>query len=652
MIIKKMTAGFGVLENETLELKEGLNIIYAPNESGKSTWCAFISSMLYGVNSSAREKGGVKPDKVRFAPWSGSPMAGSMEIEYQGRDITLLRSGRESAPMRDFSAVLTGTSQGAGIPAAEVGETLLGVSRDVFERTAFIGQGRVAVSASPELEKRIAAIVQTGDEQSSFTEAEDSLKAAQRRCRYGKSGRLPEIEGEINAICQELEAADADERREAALTSARQQAVQRRSMLIERVAEARKDQRKNALEQLTGSREELRRREAEHSAAAAKAAEAQRRLSSGIFGTEEPEESRRRVSADLAKRREYESAAAKGGSNKINLVLLILLFAVSAGLELLAEFGIIDFGNTLISRLPSIAAAVLGLGWFIRFFAVKKRRERLLGLAGEILMQYGCENEQGLSELLDDHFEAWEQNLRCNEELREAQRLLERAGVKQAELESSALKALDFSEGDSEAARLQRMLEQAESELRRLREEAAVLEGRRSVAKKPKVLRERLSELEAEHEKQTIEYEAISLALDTLREAATEIQNRMTPLLSKRCSQLFFRLTAGRYDAVELDKELRALTLISGEPNRRETAFLSAGALDQLYLALRLAMTELALPEDKSCPIILDDALVNFDDSRCRLAMELLGEFAQKRQVILFTCHRREKELFAEIWGN
>ncbi|MEG0035030.1 MAG: ATP-binding protein, partial [Oscillospiraceae bacterium] len=53
-----MTASFGALQNEILELNEGLNIVCSPNESGKSTWCGFIKSMLFGVDSAAREKGG------------------------------------------------------------------------------------------------------------------------------------------------------------------------------------------------------------------------------------------------------------------------------------------------------------------------------------------------------------------------------------------------------------------------------------------------------------------------------------------------------------------------------------------------------------------------------------------------------------------
>ena len=80
MIIKKMTAWFGTLEGASLELGEGLNVIYAPNESGKSTWCAFIRAMLYGVDTGQRARQGQQPDKKKYLPWSGAPMSGSMDV--------------------------------------------------------------------------------------------------------------------------------------------------------------------------------------------------------------------------------------------------------------------------------------------------------------------------------------------------------------------------------------------------------------------------------------------------------------------------------------------------------------------------------------------------------------------------------------------
>ena len=58
-----------------------------------------------------------------------------------------------------------------GITAQNAGEQLLGVPRDVWERSAFIGQNALAVSQSAELERRISSLITTGEEDASFTES-------------------------------------------------------------------------------------------------------------------------------------------------------------------------------------------------------------------------------------------------------------------------------------------------------------------------------------------------------------------------------------------------------------------------------------------------------------------------------------------------
>ena len=87
-----MTATFGKLQGRSLELGDGLNIIEAPNETGKSTWCAFLLSILYGVNSRERDRAGFIADKNRFAPWSGAAMSGRMDCGTELGELTLTRA--------------------------------------------------------------------------------------------------------------------------------------------------------------------------------------------------------------------------------------------------------------------------------------------------------------------------------------------------------------------------------------------------------------------------------------------------------------------------------------------------------------------------------------------------------------------------------
>ena len=82
------------------------------------------------------------------------------------------------------------------------------------------------------------------------------------------------------------------------------------------------------------------------------------------------------------------------------------------------------------------------------------------------------------------------------------------------------------------------------------------------------------------------------------------------------------------------------LVRAKGDAVARDPEYLSAGTLDLMYLAVRLAICELALPEGEPCPLILDDALVNLDETRFQQAIELLKQIAKERQVILFTCRQ------------
>ena len=152
-----MTATFGKLRGSTLELQDGLNILQAPNETGKSTWCAFLLAILYGINSRERDRTG-----------TNEPVPG-----------------------------LTGTG---------CGESLLGISREVFERSAFIRQNGLSISQDAELERRIAALISSGEEGTSYTEAAEALKKQLSRRRHNRTGQLPALEAELADNQQKEEA--------------------------------------------------------------------------------------------------------------------------------------------------------------------------------------------------------------------------------------------------------------------------------------------------------------------------------------------------------------------------------------------------------------------------------------------------------------
>lgn len=328
MMINKLTASFGKLENETLSFHDGLNVIHAPNESGKSTWCAFIRAMLYGVDSGERAKGSFIPDKQRYAPWSGAAMEGQMEVTVDRCNITLTRSTKaKNAPMREFSATYTGTNvRVEGMTGANAGEQLTGVTRDVFRRSAFVEQGSVAVSGSPDLERRINAIVSTGEEETSYSEADARLRAWQRKRRYNRRGMLPELESKIDSSRRLLEDMDGSAGNIETLEQRLEQTRSDCARLENEVTESRKRQRRASIETLSRGRNELAAASAAHDEAMEELSVQRAALRQSRFGGADPRAVDRQAQEDLA-----QMAALKEVYRKKNSpLLLILLFLLTA----------------------------------------------------------------------------------------------------------------------------------------------------------------------------------------------------------------------------------------------------------------------------------------------------------------------------------
>lgn len=127
-------------------------------------------------------------------------MQGRLLLRNGDARYTLLRETRRtSAPMGDAHLTYTGTADPVpGILAAEAGQYLLGIPREVFLRSAFIGQNALAVDQDAELERRIAALISTGEEDTSYSESYERLKKALNARRANRStGQIPALEQEI-----------------------------------------------------------------------------------------------------------------------------------------------------------------------------------------------------------------------------------------------------------------------------------------------------------------------------------------------------------------------------------------------------------------------------------------------------------------------
>lgn len=154
----------------------------------------------------------------------------------------------------------------------------------------------------------------------------------------------------------------------------------------------------------------------------------------------------------------------------------------------------------------------------------------------------------------------------------------------------------------------------------------------------------KMSELKAEKE-------AFELAKEVLQESAQEIQEDLSPRLSPIASHWINRITESRYEKILVDPtDGMQISVFAPETGKREPVeSLSTGTMDQMYLALRVALVQFYSHEaNHRLPMILDDCFVHFDNKRLRKTLSLLSELAKEHQIIICTCQPRERQMLRE----
>ena len=704
MKIYKMTATFGKLDHAVLELQPGLNVIHAPNEWGKSTWCAFLLAMLYGMDTRAKSTKTALADKERYAPWSGSPMEGRIDLNWNGQDITIERRTKGRIPLGEFRAYETVT--GLDIPeltAANCGQMLLGVEQSVFRRAGFVRLTDMPVTQDENLRSRLNALVTTGDESGDAERLEGKLRELKNRCRYNRTGALPQAEAEraqVEARLQELEGLQVQSRKlknrlgevggwlrqlenhQAALDYA---AAEEDAL---RVAEAREawtqaeadlTVKETACAKLPSKEEADRKvRELETFREQWNSACMDAELLPGQPEAPElPEpfcgmtvrQAKDMAGEDLRRHEllkqtrpylpfflmagaflilglialwgEYAAAALCGAVGALMLVLGLRKRSAwreeAAALE--EKYGSGD-RDTWLAELEEyeLAKAAYDRALLeyreargdldIRLTFLQKQRESLCGAQSpdKVLSLW-----QQIAARWEDYYAACRETQRAQRHMKSLEAMAK--SVKKPETEDF----LNYSQADT-----QRLLSDTQAERQRLLDRIAQYKGRMEalgdageLEKQLLALNERIGKLEAV-------YDSLNLALDTLTQAKKELQRRFAPRIAKRAQELLGRLTLGRYDRLAWGEDLALRAGTGEEDTLRDALWRSDGTVDQLYLALRLAVAE---ELTKAAPLVLDDALVRFDDDRLKAALGVLQEMAAQKQVILFTCQQREGKI-------
>ena len=624
-------------------------------------------------------------------------MSGRMDILWEGRAITLERSSKGRVPMGQFRAYETET----GIPVPELtadncGQALLGVEKSVFTRAGFLKMTDMPVTQDEALRRRLNALVTTGDESGAADDLMQKLRDLKNRCRHNKTGELPKAEtqrAELESKLSQLEnlklQAERIEQRQAQVKSSisslenHMTALQYNASLetAQRLQNAEKacNQAKQQLQLAEAACENLPEqvRIQENLRQLEQLSLQQTTLAQEALPIAEEAPVAPSIYAGLTAQQATEQArtdkAAYDNLNKpVSPLWPILagLLGIAAVLMLSSPFAIPLFA----------VVAVLLIVYFAKHGQKQKEKEQMLAryqgvdssLWIAMAMQYQDATENytrknavhsALQEDLERRKNALQAQiaelaqgktiaeatayftglLQKHQSLSQAQEAYRQAKLRAEELSALINKVEPPAQPDSltlTKEQTQQQLLNAQLEAGQLQKNLGLCQGQMHSLGQADALRQALEKINARIQKLESYYAATELAMQTLTDATTELQRRFAPQISGRAQELFARLTGGRYDRLQLTQDFCLEAAAVGENILADSRFRSDGTIDQLYLALRLAVAEALTP---NAPLVLDDAFVRFDDTRLSQAMEILKDAATEKQVIVFTCQKREE---------
>lgn len=668
---------FGKFKDASFKFDDELQVFYGENEAGKSTIQSFIKIMLYDVPS-RKKAGEIIKDREKIIPHGEKTAEGILRLEVDGKEIVIHKIiGKTSS--YDKNEVLDAVTGEVldNYPAINIGEVFFGVSQSVFEKTFWLSQMGAAFSGKDdEIAKHLINLQNTGDEDVSAEKTIDELEKISRAVKAKKKSQsrgkidillekreekvkerflLLEQEGQRKAQQQRLD--EVKVRRETAIKKEEEleKLLERQNKIYGMESRLKKWQQ---IEKIDKKRNEL--------LAGSEYIKYNKITDDEIFLAESLEEKIKildrndnieydrndigeNINKNQAKKRLFRNLAFAG-------IGILILSLISASLRI-PFWGIIS----VISGAAALVCFVLG----VIFYKKAGHTEEQLKLQLAVLEKEKNDKKDELMLLrtrLDEVLSV------CNcgsvEELRTRRNFCIKTYTEAKGLENaynSLIEGEDVNSLEKEAMEaesliakgvgvLERDVKGELEEVRKIRTDAEKAindtEGKLAyvfAAKgNPADCETEIMGIDAEIAELEKKLKAAQLAIDVFTSVYEKKRSDFAPRVNEKVNKYLDILTMGRYNETRVSEEYR-LRL----KDLSEAEYLSFGTYEQIYFALRLALAELIGNGDE--PMFLDDFMTAYDDRRSALAIEILKEISQRRQILLFTCHGRDAQKAAQM---
>lgn len=690
---------FGKLRGLEMELGPGMNLIQAPNESGKSTLLAFIAATLYGfVRPDARTRT-LDESYERYMPWSGQ--------DYGGRIDYCLSNGERYEVVRDFAghSVRVFNSAGTDVTSAfeadRARERLfaqmhLGLDKGSFLSTIYIDHASSGVLKNPSgIVQKLQSFAAMGSEAetTSSRKAIELLEAAKSTIGERETAttkRYGMAVNKVKTLTDEL--SDARNRYGSISTDMEriQTICEELSVLQERLGAAQSVAKRVQLGELSEVVGLLDRIDGERSALLAELSKSP--VSDAIragfnsledrFGAplESVAQSIRRESdneelaaaREIVRRDQEESGRLSSAASTYK--------ALGGVMSLLALVSAVA-GAFVASWVYALAAVLVGLALvFFWSASVRGRKVREMSSAVESQKSKMAERESRAAEAegkIRNIFstlgvEGWEPFERICAQCRDADQMDDRlmdleerrvsllTGRSEREMrETLALLQAEMRVLDAgtpgnveqyqveDISALQEEISRRERETIQLEAEASgALMGYRNIGDIEADLEAAKSELDDVLECR----EALDMAIEMISEHSRDVHDHYASELSRALNETAYKITS-TYNEVRFDEDLGMNVRIPELGEWKPVDQLSWGTKEQFYVLLKLALAGMLSKSGEPLPILLDDVFAHTDDARLPILAEFLLNLSKDHQVILFTCRSSQVEAFRRVAG-
>ncbi|MGN1297275.1 MAG: ATP-binding protein [Clostridia bacterium] len=624
---------YGKLKDKEIDLKDGINIIYGKNESGKSTLLRFIVNSFYGISKNKR--GREYSDFEKYTPWTSEEFSGKVEYELNDKSkYEVFRDFRKKNP-KIFDENKEDISKEFNIDKAKGNEFFYEqtkVDEALFLSTVVVGQQEVKLGKQEQsiLVQKIANLVGTGDDNVSYKRAIDRIN----RRQLEEIGTERSREKPINIVARKIDELQKEKEELKKYENMKYEIEEKRNILENELLNL--DNKNNLLKEIKIINEKEKLEKEKIKIKENIKNENHQKINLIKNKINEIKNNNKNI-LELSYEKTKNNKKDKLKNRKI-ILLFILLIIIN-----ILQF--IFIKNNIIKYIFLLTVPIFLIIYFIYKNKINKKIKIQENIDKNNLEKINLEinnlnNENNLLEKNNINLEEEIINLKNNLNLKIN---LEKEKIKNKylnKIEKDEIdKLINLENINYEIESLQNKINNKKIELHTLELDQKNIQ--------PKL--ENLSKIEEElvnNKEKMLTLKSLdlsfNLAKEILSQAYEKMKNTVTPKFTQELSKNISKITDGKYRNIMFNDELGLIVELE-DGNYVPASKLSVGTIDQLYLSLRLSMVE-ELSEE-TMPIILDEAFAYYDTERLENILKYINSKFKKHQIILFTCTNREEEI-------